>query len=120
MATDLATLTGRTLLVVTDYFSDFIKVSRLNTTFAKATIRALKEIFSRFGIPEELCTDNGPQFTSWEFQAFAKEWGFKHTTSSPRYPLANGKAEHAVKLVKRMFRKCEETGQSEFFALLDW
>ena len=60
VAADLATLTGRTLLVVTDYFSDFIEVSRLNTTSVKAAFRALKEIFSRFGIPEELCTDNGP------------------------------------------------------------
>ena len=65
-------------------------------------------------------TDNGPQFASKEFEAFAKSWSFNHTTTSPRYPQSNGKAENAVKTVKRLFQKCKESGVSEFQALLDW
>lgn len=41
-------------------------------------------------------------------------------TSSPWYPQSNGKAKNAVKTVKRLFIKCQEAGQSEFLALLDW
>ena len=120
LAADLCESNGRTLLVVSDYFSNFIEVSRLQAITTQAVVRELKTIFARFGIPETLVTDNGPQFASKEFGAFAKSWSFNHITTSPRYPQSNGKAENAVKTVKRLFEKCKESGVSEFQALLDW
>ena len=82
-------------------------------------VRELKTIFARFGVPETLVTDNGSQFASRGFKAFAESWSFNHITTSPRYPQSNGKAENAVKTVKRLFEKCKESGVSEFQALLD-
>jgi len=60
-------------------------------------------------------SDNGPQFASSEFAQFRKEWGFHHTTSSTRHPRSNGKAEAAVKVTKRLFRRSEDP----FLALLE-
>ena len=120
VAADLCDSKGRTLLVVCDYFSGFIEVERLHTTTTTAVSKALKVLFARYGVPSVLVTDNGPQFASAEFVAFAKAWGFQHITSSPRYPQSNGKAENAVKTIKRLFTKCQEAGQSEYEALLDW
>ena len=108
------------LLVVCDYFSGFIEVEHLHTTTAAAVSKALKALFARYGVPDMLVTDNGPQFASAEFVSFAKRWGFQHVTSSPHYPQSNGRAENAVKTVKRLLTKCQETRQSEFQALLDW
>ena len=85
-----------------------------------SAITELKAIFSQYGIPDILVTDNGPQFVSAEFAVFENTWMFQHTTSSPHYPQSNGKAENAVKTVKRLFTKCRQSGQSEFIALLDW
>ena len=48
---------------------------------------------------------NGPQYHSDEFAQFASDWGFRHTTSSPRYPQSNGQAERAVRTVKDILRK---------------
>ena len=59
--------------------------------FWQAVVRELKTMFSCFGIPEILVTDNGPQFSSNEFQVFAKSWSFNHVTTSPCYPQSNGK-----------------------------
>jgi len=87
---------------------------------SKAVIKALKEIFARFGIPDKVVSDNGPQFSSAEFAVFAKTWSFAHVTSSPTHAQSNGKAESAVKTVKRLFTKCQESGHSEYLALLDW
>ena len=71
-------------------------------------------------MPDIVVSDNSPQFASAEFSVFAKTWMFTHSTSSPYHPQCNGKAENALKTVKRIFAKCLESGQSEFLALLDW
>ena len=120
ISADLCELDNRTLLVVSDYYSNYVEVARLNTLTSRAIIKSLKEIFARFGIPDTLITDNGPQFASAEFSVFAKTWMFDHKTSSPKYAQSNGKAENAVQTVKRLFKKCMTSGGSEFQALLDW
>ena len=120
VAADLCELDNRTLLVITDYYSNFIEVVRINSTTSRAIIKELKEVFARFGVPDTLVTDNGPQFSSAEFAVFARTWMFEHKTSSPIYPQSNGKAENAVQMVKRLFTKCKASGVSEFQALLDW
>jgi len=117
---DLCELHSRTLLVIVDYFSNFIEVERITNLATKGVTKVLGEMFSRYGVPEEVMSDNGPQFSSAEFRVFAREWGFKHVTSSPHYPQSNGKAENAVKTVKRLFTKCRDAKKSEYQALLDW
>ena len=117
---DLCQLEGRTLLVISDYYSNFIEVARVTAITARSIIKELKAVFERFGIPDILVADNGPQFASSEFSVFACTWEFKHVTSSPTYAQSNGKAENAVKTVKHLFKKCKDSGQSEYLALLDW
>ena len=50
-------------------------------------------------------TDNGSQFASKEYEDFATQYGFKHTTSSPYHPKGNGRAEAAVKVAKTTLKK---------------
>ena len=80
---ELCELPGRTLLVVCNYYSNFIEVENINKANATGICKALK---ARYGVPDVLMSDNGPQFVSAEFASFAKKWGFEHVTSSPRYP----------------------------------
>ena len=67
---------------------------------AAKTISILKELFAKHGIPELLCSDNGPQFASTLFAEFATDWNFDHCTSAPTNPQSNGQAEAAMKIVK--------------------
>ena len=67
--------------------------------------RALKSILARHGILEQVRSDNCPQFDNVEFSYFAKEWGFKHTTSSPRFLQSNGEVERGVRNVKNLLSK---------------
>ena len=96
IGTDLFELEIKHYLLVVDYFSRFPEVILLKSTTSTAVITALKSIFSRYGIPEEVRSDNGPQYSSMEFAKFASTYGFNHITSSPLYPQSNGQAERTV------------------------
>ena len=68
----------------------------------------LRNVTTRHGIPEIDVTDNGPQYSSQTFTAFADAHGFIHRTSSPRYPQPNGVSERAVKTIKGIPKKSED------------
>ena len=105
IATDLFTLNSKNYITVVDYFSDFIEVSELQDTTSTSVIQALKEHFSRHGIPDTAVSDNASQFSSQEFHEFSLSWEFNHVSSSPYRPKSNGKAESSVKTVKQLFKK---------------
>ena len=109
LAAYLCELHGRTLLVVNDYFSNYIETARLSATSTLAVVRELKTMFARFSISEILMTDNGSQFSSNEFQVLARGWSFNYDNTSPRYSQSNGKVENAVRTMNRLFEKCKET-----------
>ncbi|XP_037509314.1 uncharacterized protein K02A2.6-like [Rhipicephalus sanguineus] len=94
---DLFHLHGQTFLLVVDYYSRFPEVVTLRGTTARAVIDALKSIFARHGIPQDVRSDNGPPFSSQEFAAFAVSYGFNHATSSPHYAQSNGEAERMLR-----------------------
>jgi len=119
VAADLFELEGKTYLVTSDYYSDFFELDHLRSPSSVCVIRKLKAHFARHGIPEQLVTDNGSQFTSCDFLKFAKDWDFEHLTSSPYHSQGNGKAESAVKEAKKILRKCKSSGSDAFLALLD-
>ena len=55
VATDLFELKGIDFLIVTDYFSKYIEVAAMKkTTMSSEVIRAVKSIFARHGIPEQV------------------------------------------------------------------
>ncbi|KAL5471335.1 hypothetical protein EMCRGX_G029439 [Ephydatia muelleri] len=62
---DLFLLKGCTYLLVVVYFSRYPEVIQLATTTSSKVIGALKSVFARHGIPEEVVSDNGPQFVSY-------------------------------------------------------
>ena len=77
---------GRQFLIVVDAHSKWPEVIEMKTTTASVTITELTQLFSSYGLPEHLVSDNGPQFTSTEFEAFLKNNGIKHTCSAPYHP----------------------------------
>ena len=66
--------------------------------------KRLREVFVTFGVPEELTSDGGPQFTAGKTQEFLKSWGVYHRHNLVENPHANCRAQIAVKTVGRMLK----------------
>ena len=75
------------------------------TIKSSEVIRALKSIFAKHGIPEQVRSNNGSKFDGAEFSYFAKGWGFNHATSGPIYLQSNGEVERGVRTVKNLLSK---------------
>ena len=88
-------------LIAVDAFSKWPEVVIMDTTTASKTIDALRDMFARWGLPHQLVTDNGPQFTSIEFENFIKSNGVVHIRSAPYHPATNGLAERFVQSFKQ-------------------
>ena len=84
-----------------DAHSKWPEVVQMSTTTAPKTIEVLQVVFSRNGLPEQLVSDNGPQFTSNDFAHFMKANSIKHIRSAPYHPSSNGLTERFVQTFKR-------------------
>ena len=103
---DYFQLKGKHFLVIGDRLSGWTEVVKVETgkeySGAKGLCRALRQLFVRFGVPEEISSDGGPEFVAGETLDFLSRWGTSHRLSSAYYPQSNGRAEVAVKLIKRL------------------
>ena len=102
---DLCAHQGKQFLVIINYYSRFPEIAYMSSTTRDPVINKMKDIFARWGVPDEIVSDNGPQFSSEQFRRFSQEYDFKHFTTSPCYPQANGEAESGVRIAKKILRQ---------------
>ncbi|XP_039451539.1 uncharacterized protein K02A2.6-like [Culex pipiens pallens] len=107
-------------LVTVDHYSDYIELDILKDMSARSLVETCRKNFARYGCPQIVVTDNGTNFVNEEMKEMAIKWNFKHSTSAPHHQQANGKAEAAVKIAKRLIQKAEETDQDVWYVLLHW
>ena len=96
--------------ILVDAYSGFFEMAQLNGTKSSVVINHCKFQFACHAIPDKLISDNGPQFSSHEFNQFAQQYGFQHVTSSPHFPQANGLAERYVQTAKNLLKSFSSVG----------
>ncbi|XP_039200408.1 uncharacterized protein K02A2.6-like [Crotalus tigris] len=96
---------GQFFLIVVDSHSKWLEVIPVSTTMTARTIQVLRGIFAPHGLPDILVSDNGPQFTSSEFQAFLQANMIRHATSAPFHPASNGQTERMVCTTKDALKR---------------
>ena len=92
---------GHRYLIVIDRYSNWPVICQ-SVTGAKGLIDQLRISFTTFGVPEEMATDGGPEFTSGQTKQFLKDWGIHHRLNSVAFPHSNCRAEIGVKSMKRL------------------
>ena len=102
---DLAELEGQSYLVLTDAFSKWPEVFEMKSTTTSKVLDLLRFIFACYGLPQQLVSDNGPQFTSAEFKEFCGRNGIQHVRVAPYHPASNGAAERLVQSFKASLKK---------------
>ncbi|MCI08457.1 hypothetical protein A2U01_0029534 [Trifolium medium] len=64
-----------------------------------------KRIMCRYGIPKNIVSDNGKQFTSELVIELCEKYGIQNTFVSVEHPQANGQAESANKVILMGIKK---------------
>ena len=78
------------------------------STTTEKTLDDLRTLFAAYGLPEQLVSDNGPQFTSVEFERCMKLNGIKHIKVAPYHPSSNGAAERCVQTFKHAMKAAKK------------
>jgi transposase InsO family protein len=78
------------IFVAVDKFTKWIKVKPTASITAAKAVEFIKEIMCRFGVPNNIITNNGTQFTAREFKDFCADSCIKINYASVSHPQSNG------------------------------
>ncbi|XP_062615055.1 uncharacterized protein LOC134276789 [Saccostrea cucullata] len=96
---------NRYILTVVDYSTRYPEAVALKNIDTETVAEALVEIFSRVGIPKEVLSDMGTQFTSNIMKEVGRLLSFKQLVTTPYHPACNGLVEKFNGTLKSMMKK---------------
>ena len=101
VAVDFYSAGGSEYLIYADRLSGWTEVAKVPSTAFPTFKRNVLIWFRSYGVPEEISSDGGPPFNSSDYKSFLERWDITPRQSSAYYPQSNGRAEVAVKTMKR-------------------
>ena len=90
----------RTFNVIDDCTREVLGIEIDTSLGSKRVIRTLNRIIEQRGVPKTIRTDNGPEFTSNEFELWCKEHGIQLQFIQPGKPMQNGYVERFNRLYR--------------------
>ena len=108
------------ILVAVDYVSKWVEVVALPTNDAKVVVKFLRHnIFSRFGVPRALISDQGTHFINKLLENLLKKYNVKHKIAIPYHPQTSGQVEVSNRQIKQILEKTVSASRKDWSVKLD-
>lgn len=110
------------ILVVVDRFSKacrFIPLQKLPSALETAKLM-FHHVFRVFGLPQDIVSDRGPQFSSRVWRAFCRLLGATASLSSGFHPQSNGQTERLNQELEATLRSLAMDNPSSWSSWLPW
>ncbi|KAK3568259.1 hypothetical protein QTP86_002786 [Hemibagrus guttatus] len=109
-------------MVVVDRFSKGCRLIPLEglPTAMQTADAMFQHVFRNFGLPEDIVSDRGPQFTSRVWGALCGRLGIGVSLSSGYHPQSNGQAERLNQEIGRFLRSYCSREQHRWSEFLPW
>ncbi|MBS0647573.1 MAG: DDE-type integrase/transposase/recombinase, partial [Verrucomicrobia bacterium] len=92
------------LLVIVDAFTRWVELFSLPAATAEVTADCILQVIGRYGVPEEILSDNGPQFVADVIKSLMVSLDVNHVFSTPHHHQGNGHVERCNREVLRHLR----------------
>lgn len=100
---------NRYIVTLVDFATRYPEAIALPSIEAERVAEALVDIFCRVGVPKEMLTDMGSQFTSALMAEVSRLLSLKQMTTTPYHPMCNGLVERFNGTLKQMLKRmCSE------------
>ena len=108
------------ILLAVDYVSKWVEVIPTRTNDAKVVAQFLhNNIFSPFGTPRALITDNGTHFCNKVIDKVLQKYGVRYRTSLAYHPQSNGQAEVSNREIKYILEKTVSSSRKDWSKKMD-
>ncbi|KAM6564513.1 hypothetical protein CsatB_024511 [Cannabis sativa] len=108
------------ILLAVDYVSKWVEAAATPANDGKTVLRFLqKNIFTRFGTPRAIISDEGSHFCNKQFEALLSKYGVRHRTALPYHPQSNGQAEISNREIKMILEKTVQRSRKDWSRKLD-
>ena len=108
------------ILVAVDYVSKWVEATALPTNDSKVVLNFLKRnIFTRFGTPRAIISDEGSHFCNKYFGALLAKYGVTHRVATAYHPQTSGQVEVSNREIKRILEKTVNPTRKDWSKRLD-
>lgn len=108
------------ILVAVDYVSKWVEAVATKTNDHKVVLKFLKSnIFSRFGCPRAIISDEGTHFVNKHFAALVRKYSITHKVATPYHPQTSGQVEVSNREIKKILDRTVRTDRKDWSTRLD-